>query len=378
VFSTHSPTAPVPQTTSPVTPVPTSPVLATPSPATATPLTLSPEAPIPEATTDPVTRSPAPQVSGNNNCYLASTALPITVKGGRESFDTEVVTVHGSNEGGDIFQGDRCFGVKASSPGVWYKVQGTGGLMAASTCHPGTNLDTKLTVHEGVSCAALQCVTANDDSSTSSTQCPTNSLASRTEWESNLGTTYYIMVHAFASKVGNYELSIESYHTNDQCVHATPLTVGETITASTVDAAIPFENNIARCQNDGGVVGSNAGLWYSTIGTGNRMQASTCNEGTKIPNKLYLFEKTCADNDEYRYEGDDDWDPDRRLQNFYVDISPDPLEFLTHCIGGVHNANGSPSSCVSYQWNSIAGEQYYVLVTSSIYEGDIAVTLTEV
>ena len=372
VPATQPPVTQPPVTQPPVTPVPATQPPVTPVPATQLPLTQASD-------------STASQVSGNNNCALAYGSFPVTVSGGSQPQQVTALTVKGSTEGGERYESGRCFGVEASGPGVWFTVQGTGGTMVASTCHPGTALDTKISVYGGSTCAGLECVTANDDANFNRMSCPMNTLASIVTWESKIGTNYYIMVHGFMKRVGDFELSIEAFYVNDQCAQAAPLAIGEKAIGSTVDVSIPFEDNIARCQNDGGVVGGNRGLWYSMVGTGKRMQVSTCDEDTKIPNKLFLFKSTCDDGDEYRYVGDDDWDPDRQRhlqsgcqQNFDHDcIHPDPLDFLEHCIGGVHNANGSPNLCVSYQWDSIPGEQYYVLVTSSVYEGDIAIKLQE-
>jgi hypothetical protein len=82
-----------------------------------------------------------------------------------------------------------CSQVTLESPGVWYRTEGTGGLMTATTCGAATDFDTKLSVFEGKSCLDLQCVSANDN--TFNGGCNFSSTAN---WQSEVGMLYYILV----------------------------------------------------------------------------------------------------------------------------------------------------------------------------------------
>jgi subtilisin-like proprotein convertase family protein len=95
-----------------------------------------------------------------------------------------------------------------TSPGVWYVVQGTGTVLKATTCdgdggwaEPG--YDTKISVYCG-DCEDLTCVTGNDDSCSGGT----SGLFSTVEWCSQLGATYYVMVHGFGGDSGDFGLNL--------------------------------------------------------------------------------------------------------------------------------------------------------------------------
>ena len=93
----------------------------------------------------------------------------------------------------------------STAPSVWYTVEGTGTTMSATLCSLDTDYDTKLSVYCG-SCDDLTCITGNDDNF----DCPISGLQSRVEWCSQAGATYYVMVHGFASNVGNFSLAISA------------------------------------------------------------------------------------------------------------------------------------------------------------------------
>ena len=88
-----------------------------------------------------------------------------------------------------------------SSGGVWYKLTGTGTSITASTCNAFTTYDTKINVYCG-SCEDLLCVTGNDDN------CTAYALRSAVTWCSQLGATYYILVHGFSSYTGDFQLDV--------------------------------------------------------------------------------------------------------------------------------------------------------------------------
>jgi hypothetical protein len=97
--------------------------------------------------------------------------------------------------------------VGVTSPGVWYRVRGTGRTMTASVCNAGTdpNYDSKISVYCG-GCAnlgGLQCVADNDDN------CNTHSgLLSTVSWCSEYGASYLILVHGFGGSSGDFVLDV--------------------------------------------------------------------------------------------------------------------------------------------------------------------------
>ena len=135
-----------------------------------------------------------PQVP-NDFCGTAS-ALDVPVGGGSNqllgtSVDASYDTV------------EECI-VPNTSPGVWYKVNGTGGPITLTTCGAQTNFDTRLSVYTG-SCQSLECVTGNDDTSRDNASC---GLTSTVTWLSVQGQPYFIRVHGWGSLVGTFLLTI--------------------------------------------------------------------------------------------------------------------------------------------------------------------------
>ena len=88
-----------------------------------------------------------------------------------------------------------------NSRGVWYRVEGTGGRMTASTCSDAS-FDTRLAVFGGA-CGELVCIAANDDT----TGC--EGFTSFIEWDSSFDEEYLILVHGFNNNAfGTYTVTI--------------------------------------------------------------------------------------------------------------------------------------------------------------------------
>ena len=85
--------------------------------------------------------------------------------------------------------------------GVWYRLQGDGSQVTASLCNSA--FDTKIHIYEGSSCGSLVCVASNDDSGFCS---PTT--RSNVVFNTNAGSTYYILVSGFGSATGAFSLQI--------------------------------------------------------------------------------------------------------------------------------------------------------------------------
>jgi hypothetical protein len=89
------------------------------------------------------------------------------------------------------------------SPGLWYKVVGTGTGLMASTCGPDTNFDTVISVYSG-GCSDLRCVANNDDSDSCEGSGP-----STVDWFGEEGVVYQIRVHGFDNNRGNFGLAVQ-------------------------------------------------------------------------------------------------------------------------------------------------------------------------
>jgi hypothetical protein len=88
-----------------------------------------------------------------------------------------------------------------SSPGVWYRFVGNGGIATVSTCDLfNNNFDTKIRVYTG-SCTSLACVASNDNG----THC---FGLSRINFQTTSGVTYRILVNGALNQSGNFTLSV--------------------------------------------------------------------------------------------------------------------------------------------------------------------------
>jgi hypothetical protein len=216
-------------------------------------------------------------------------------------------------------------GTSNTAPGVWYKTAAVG-LLTVSTCDQA-DYDTKLSVFEG-ECGSLGCVGGNDDFSGCG-------LTSQVTWNSD-GSENLILVHGFSSETGNFDLTltcIDEPAENDFCEDAGgPLAVGSVTPGSTTDASLDEPPSI-----DCGTSVTAPGVWYTVVGTGNTMTASTCNDG----------------------------DPATGSANYDTKISVYCADCETkECIGG--QDDNFPAGCAGFStkfdWPTIAGNTYNVLV----------------
>jgi hypothetical protein len=89
------------------------------------------------------------------------------------------------------------------SPGLWYKVVGTGTGLMASTCGSATDFDTVISVYSG-SCGDLKCVANNDDSDSCE-----GYGHSTVDWFAEEGVVYQIRVHGYDNNRGTFGLAVQ-------------------------------------------------------------------------------------------------------------------------------------------------------------------------
>ena len=189
-------------------------------------------------------------------------------------------TVTGSTVGSTIDAVGTCGTALNTAGGVWYRFVGTAGSTTVSLC--GSGYDTKVGIFTG-SCGALTCVTGNDDFC---------SLQSQVTFTATAGTTYYVLVTGFSTAVGNFTMNITCAtppppSDNNPCSGATPIACGGTASGTTATATL--DGPAASCT--GGSVA--ADRWYSIVGTGFSMTATTCT-GTSYDSKLDIYTGACG------------------------------------------------------------------------------------
>ena len=168
----------------------------------------------------------------------------------------------GTSEFGDTLTATSDVGVAPNcdtttgAPGVWYKFTDASGFpteVALFTCSDDTDYDTKLSVYTGDP-SDLICVVGNDD------DC---GLQSGVAFLSDGNSTFYILVHGWASSTGNFELTLECTlipPPNDDIANAIDLmTVGCPFTDENV--AMPAATNEAGTPAGCDINGAN-GVWY--------------------------------------------------------------------------------------------------------------------
>ncbi len=199
---------------------------------------------------------------------LCTAALPIACAG----------SVTGTTVGATIDAVPTCVTTLNTAPGVWYTFVGTGQSTTLSMC-TGTAYDSKIGVFTGT-CAALVCVTGNDDFC---------GLQSQVTFATTLGTTYYVLVTGFGTNTGAFTLTMTcaSAIPNDNCTGALPLGCGSTVTGTTVGATI---DAVPTCVT---TLNTAPGVWYTFVGNGATNTLTMC-VGTAYDSKIGVFTGTCA------------------------------------------------------------------------------------
>jgi hypothetical protein len=204
--------------------------------------------------------------------------------------------------------GSACGNIVHNSPGVWYTVVGTGDRLTASTCLEGTSYDTAINVYTngkrrqrrqqeqntafrghatiikqgprnlkeddkegnneentednagdntgdntggggGGVCSSMTCVASNDD--IGQVFCSYSGTYSRVTWDSVKGETYYLLVHGFYGRTGNFALAvINSRPMNAPCEAAItiPIDAVNTVVGTTYQSSLPWgENGHTQC-----------------------------------------------------------------------------------------------------------------------------------
>ncbi|MBL9119573.1 MAG: hypothetical protein JNL80_06650 [Phycisphaerae bacterium] len=96
---------------------------------------------------------------------------------------------------------------------VWYRIMTPCHLLrdyTVSTCHPGTNFDTVLTIWRigGHGECAQSLIDCNDDYNNAACDLPGIGRKSRVSFQASVGWIYYVQVSGYQGATGNFELSI--------------------------------------------------------------------------------------------------------------------------------------------------------------------------
>ena len=231
-------------------------------------------------------------------------------------------TVSGTTELATFDDAGFC-GTDNTAPGVWYSVSHFG-VITASTCNQA-DFDTKLSAYSG-ECGDLGCIDGNDDGSGCA------GFTSELSWASG-GDEELLLVHGFGEATGNFDLTLTcaDFADGDFCEDAQgPLAVDTVTAGTTTDATVDEPPDI-----DCGTTVTAPGTWYTVVGTGNTMTASTCNDGDPSTGGA---------------------DYDTKVSVYCADCE------TKECIGGQDDAPGCDGFSTQFSWPTNPGQTYNVLV----------------
>jgi hypothetical protein len=289
------------------------------------------------------------QLVDNDQCNHAAGPIRPTSAGIVISYTTTYAKVEKKNNQEAIIIAP-CGGASSAttSPGVWYKVQGTGSALTASTCSDDTTLDTQLSVFQG-DCGNLVCVNGNNDF------CGTQSTV---VWPSVFNESYLVLVHGLNGTTGAFHLTLSTDRPrkeNDFCISATPLRIGDNVTFDLSGSSA--DPDLRQCVNDpvppvlyytptsGTIVVEEFphGIWYSIVGTGlqNISVSIAHTEGIPLNRNIYSGNNSCGD------------------------LScVDHIRSESACDGGLGDYTCTEFLCIP----ATKGEVYYVFVSTSSLE----------
>lgn len=179
------------------------------------------------------------------------------------------------------------------TPGVFYRVLGTGSPMRVSLCNDDTSFNASIQLL-GNECRSLTCVAVLN-----------GFRDCEVAWTSEIGVSYYLHV-AGRDMRGPFSISVESFEpaVNDLCKDAIEIAPGEIALGSTLAARInddimPFEDFSTES-----ILGpfnlcilhykpNSPAVWYRLVGTGERLEVSTCNNKTTYDTVLTVARGAC-------------------------------------------------------------------------------------
>jgi len=208
-------------------------------------------------------------ISEESNSFVTecTTAIPIEVDG---------VSVVGSTEGSAFQAFGLCTGtdesdVKAAS--VWFRVQGSGSTMVASTCNRHSTSVARVEVY-GEPCSLLSCV---DDPIRSSCG---NQMSFA--WQSKQDVSYLIQVYG----PGEFQLKVYNLPMNSLFTGASDLLFGKSISGY---VSFVSDDDMGECTSENSV--SSPGLWFRLPNNaqGQPMTLSICSRGTSVEGTVRLY-----------------------------------------------------------------------------------------
>jgi hypothetical protein len=213
-----------------------------------------------------------------------------------------------------------------TSPGSWYQLKGDDTVKCAS-----------LSTESGFSTIVFPAVASLFSGNCGSLKClGTASDSSDLSWVANSDTSYHLLVQGEnPDEVGGFFLNVKDAPYNTICEHAQALSINNESSGTTIDACVVKQPN-SCAGND--PIEDLPGVWYTVLGTGNLIEASTCDNAqdadvTSVVSRVAVFDTA---------EG-------CRTLN---------------CVAAREDLCGPDGNQRSTKWFSTQGQMYFILVQS--------------
>ncbi|KAH3744026.1 hypothetical protein Pelo_14586 [Pelomyxa schiedti] len=211
-------------------------------------------------------------------------------------------------------------GVEGNRFGKWFEVKLSGTVsknVKATVCNNETTSSVLMEVYE--SCSMSQCIATSEEKT-----CNGKGIV---EWVAVAQKSYFVFVTTPDTSYAFFHIDFYEDEPNEysRCDTPYPITLPYSYTGETVTSVASY----SPCQN-----AVKQGMWFSVIGTGNKIAAHTCSENT-------------------------DYDT-------YISIIQACTNVTGNCIASNDDATGT-TVCGQSQsrvtWVSVAGNLYYILVS---------------
>jgi hypothetical protein len=249
--------------------------------------------------------------------------------GNAMSLQSEAVVAGTTAGANTLGKPPNCGDVDISSDGVWYNVGNVSGFYKAELLHGYTDFEGQIAVYRSM-----------DNAGCTSLVCDRGSPTGSVTWLAEATDSYYLYVTGNNGTSGDFDLFL-GRNKDNSCLFGTRLDANNFgFLAST-----EYENpqNVESCGYTG--YHTAPGLWFSVMGTGEMLEASTCGTLLDLDTQISVFGNSC-----------------------------DTLE----CIGGT----GQDLPCGdngSVKWKSERGEVYNIYVSGRASRvGDFVLTINEV
>jgi|GEM_PF-7014106 len=187
-----------------------------------------------------------------------------------------------------------------SSPGVWYKIIGSGEVSRISTCTQN-NFDTYLQVFSG-SCFDLSCLGSNNN------YC---GLGSQVSISTEVDSIYYVLVNGYGSNgQGDFQISHDCTEPieGDECETAIYIPCDTTLLGNTSLAS--FDPQSPQCSN---TFNNSSGIWYKFIGNGKITEISVTGL-SGFDSQISVYSGACNGLD--CVTGDNNWNDNTSFVSF--------------------------------------------------------------